>query len=206
MYWQRAHPRTKLLDPQFVHVPFGQDNSFYDGGSEYGLNDRHAAIPRHLAGLYLGRWEAYTSGRSWVYLERAAFSGEQINAEQFLLMHLRAEGVPVARFPPVAYLAMCIESPQCLHLFKGTTLGKRKFTYTAKYFSELVEVVRTVYDDEKRVRRNDWIWVKVPLYALDPEVSHPWQLHTLEFACGVGPSGPVSSRRWDLLRRCQCIK
>jgi len=159
MYWTRPHPAAEVMDPRYVHVPFGQDNSFYNHGSEQGLNDRHAAMPRHLAGAYLGRWEAYTSGRSWRYLETPAMKGELINAEQFLLLHLRAEDVPVARFPPVAYLAMCVESPQCLHLYRGTNLGKRQFTYTAKYMPELIEVVRTTRDDflERHRRSPDFV-------------------------------------------------
>merc|ERR1711918_72571 len=84
MFWTKAHPAIELLDARYTYVPFGQDNSFYNHGSEHGLNDRHAAIPRAQADSYLGRWEAYTSGRSWSYLERAVFKGELINAEQFL--------------------------------------------------------------------------------------------------------------------------
>merc|ERR1712176_1504151 len=99
-------------------------------------------------------------------------------------MHLRAEKVPIVRFPPISYLAMCVESPQCLHLFKGTNLRKRQWTYSAKYFPELVEVVRTNADKLHRQKWKDagWHWARAPLYSVAPEderVCHPWHMHNL---------------------------
>eukprot|EP00929_Paragymnodinium_shiwhaense_P085779 TRINITY_DN46215_c0_g1_i1.p1 TRINITY_DN46215_c0_g1~~TRINITY_DN46215_c0_g1_i1.p1 ORF type:complete len:711 (-),score=95.94 TRINITY_DN46215_c0_g1_i1:102-2234(-) len=204
MLWGRSHPPVSVLDPGYVHVPYGQDNSFYNHGSENGLNDRHAAIPREFTDAYLSRWEALTGGASWNYLQRAAYKGELINAEQFNLMHLRAEGVPVRRFPPVSYLANCIESPQCLHLYRGTNLGNRKWTFSAKYFTELVEVVRTSYDPLRRAPRLQGVWAP-HVYTLDPDTYQPWEVHSLDWACGLGPSGPISSRRWDLMSQCRCF-
>lgn len=207
MYWTKPHPTLEVLDPRYIHVPYGQDNSFYNHGKEHGLNDRHAAIPRHLATAYLGRWEAYASGRSWEYLEPPAARGELINAEQFNLLHLRSEAAPVARFPPVAYLAMCVESPQCVHLFRGTDLGKQQWTFSAKYMPELVEVLRTTYDGARNTQRWGWTWAPVPLYSLDKELcGQPWELHSLEFACCLSPSGPVSCKWWDFLKQCRSIK
>eukprot|EP00927_Polykrikos_kofoidii_P071851 TRINITY_DN6804_c0_g2_i1.p1 TRINITY_DN6804_c0_g2~~TRINITY_DN6804_c0_g2_i1.p1 ORF type:complete len:695 (-),score=60.07 TRINITY_DN6804_c0_g2_i1:33-2117(-) len=207
MHWTRAHPSESVMDPSFVHVPFGQDNSFFNHGSEKGLNDRHAAIPRHLVTDYLGRWEELSSGFSLLYLQRAAMKGELINAEQFLLMHLRAKETPVARFPPVSYLAMCVESPQCMHLFRATNLGKRKWVFSAKYYPELVEVVRTSYDEfHRKPKSHEWIWHPTKLYALGSGHTDPWELHSLEYACCLGRSGPVSCKAWDLLSRCQCVR
>ncbi|CAK0905380.1 unnamed protein product [Prorocentrum cordatum] len=65
MLWLHNHPPIGVLDPRFVYVPFGQDNSFYANGSEPGLNDRHAAVPRALVPGYFGRWDALRSGRAW---------------------------------------------------------------------------------------------------------------------------------------------
>eukprot|EP00927_Polykrikos_kofoidii_P071850 TRINITY_DN6804_c0_g1_i1.p1 TRINITY_DN6804_c0_g1~~TRINITY_DN6804_c0_g1_i1.p1 ORF type:complete len:686 (-),score=45.12 TRINITY_DN6804_c0_g1_i1:20-2077(-) len=207
MRWTRAHPSELVMNPSFVHVPFGQDNSSFNRGSEKGLNDRHAAIPRRLMRSYLGRWEGLISGHSLLYLQRASMKGESINAEQFLLMHLRATKTPVARFPPVSYVAMCVESPQCPQHSPVTNLVKRSWAFLAKYFTELAEVVRTSYDEfHQRPKSHEWIWHPTSLYALGPSATDPWELHSLEDACCLGRSGPVSCKAWDLFGRCKCVQ
>merc|ERR1711920_864713 len=117
----------------------------------------------------------------------AGVKGETINAELFLLMHLRHKNTPVARFPPVAYVAMCIESPQCMHLFRQTNLNSRAWTYSAKYMPELVEVARTTNDEflgRGRLAHHGWHWAKE---AKDPVMLHPtvnqtWQRFSLDWA------------------------
>lgn len=206
--WLHKHPPIPVLDPGYVHVPFGQDNSYYNGGSEPGLNDRHAAIPRHLMEGYLGRWEALSSGAAWSYMHRAAAAGHLINTEQYLLLHLQGNGVPVRRFPPVAFVAQCQEGPQCQHLYRGTTLGKQRWTSTGKYWTELVESRRTIYDELVRLNRvqSGWIWAPLrPHTPIHPEVNQPWQLFATELACCLSPGGPVSCYWWLFLHSCRCL-
>lgn len=210
LMWTHRHPPLDLLDPGFVYVPFGQDNSFYNHGPEPGLNDRHAVIPRHLVHGYLGRWDALRTGEAWgLYLERATEAGDMINTEQYLLLHVRARGVPIRRFPPVAFVVHCAEGPQCQHLYKGTNLGKQQWTQTAKYWTELIEVRRTIHDDLHNLNRprSGWIWERErPHVAIAPEVSQPWEIHALDLVCCTSKSGPVSCHRWwAFLKHCQCI-
>lgn len=209
LLWNHRHPPLEVLDPRYVYVPFGQDNSYYNFGPEPGLNDRHAAVPRHLVDSYFGRWEALGTGEAWrLYLHRVAAGGHLLNTEQYLLLHLRAKKVPVRRFPPVAFVVHCSEGPQCQHLYKGTNLRKQEWTQTAKYWSELIEVRRTVHDELHGVNRpsKGWIWERErPHVALAPQVSKSWEIHGLDFVCCSTLSGPVSCRMWDLLRRCQCL-
>mmetsp|Transcript_19044 Transcript_19044/g.62060 ORF Transcript_19044/g.62060 Transcript_19044/m.62060 type:complete len:687 (+) Transcript_19044:75-2135(+) len=210
MMWTHRHPPIYLLNPGFVHVPFGQDNSYYNHGPEHGLNDRHAIVPRHLVDGYFGRIQALRTGEAWGwYVERMATAGDLINTEQYLLIHLRACEVPIRRFPPVAFIVQCTEGPQCQHLYKGTNLGKQQWTQTAKYWTELIEVTRTTHDDFHGVHRprHGWIWERErPYAALDPKVSNPWELHSLDFVCCTSRSGPVTcSRLWTFMKRCQCV-
>jgi hypothetical protein len=159
---------------------------------------------------YFGRYEALCTGEAWSwYIERMAYAGHLINTEQFLLIHLRARGVPVLRYPPVAFIAHCSEGPQCQHLYKATNIGEQQWTQTAKYWTELIEVTRTTSDPLRRVHRpaHGWIWVRErPPVPLAPEVNQSWHVHSLDLACCISRSGPATcSRLWTFMKRCQCI-
>mmetsp|Transcript_108150 Transcript_108150/g.305767 ORF Transcript_108150/g.305767 Transcript_108150/m.305767 type:complete len:273 (-) Transcript_108150:178-996(-) len=232
LYWVHEHPPLGAMDPGFVYVPYGQDNSHYFHGPLPGLNDRHAVVPRPLLGGYFGRWEALGTGAAWRYLQVVAEGGDPINTEQYLLLHLRANGVPVRRFPPVAFTVHCAEGPQCQHLYRATNIGRQQWTQTAKYFTELIEVRRTINDGLHNVNRHKegWIWAPLkPPYPLNPgswerprrrrsgpvrrppepfpreRGAEPWELQGLDLVCCLSRSGPVSCRRWDFLRRCHCL-
>lgn len=208
LLWIHVHPPLSLMDPDFVHVPFGQDNSYYAHGPEPGLNDRHAVIPRKFMQGYLGRWEALVCGSAWNYLRLVAHSGYPINTEQYLLLHLRANAVPIRRFPPIAFVIQCAEGPQCEHLYKGTDLRKQGWTGTAKYWTEVIEVRRTVHDNLHRVQRSEhgWIWMPLqPHSQMWPRSAQQWELHSLAFDCCQSRSGPVSCYTWIFRRRCLCI-
>jgi len=58
MFWTQSHPPLGVLDPAFLHIPIGQDNSGYDGGAAMGINDRHAVVPRKWFSAYFSRWQA----------------------------------------------------------------------------------------------------------------------------------------------------
>eukprot|EP00906_Rhabdomonas_costata_P031975 RCo045092 len=95
MVWLHPHPPVGVLDPRKVWIPSGQD---YFGG----LNDRHAVCSRTAAEVYFRRWESLLSGAAAPSLCVA-----QSNSERFLRFHLHFAGLPVARFPAVAFLLCC---------------------------------------------------------------------------------------------------
>ncbi|CAE7338365.1 unnamed protein product [Symbiodinium natans] len=146
MVWTHSHPPVQVLSPDFVHIPMGQDNSYYNFNDLKGINDRHAAVPKRWFHSYFNRWECLLNGEAWKYLAKVAKEGYMINTEQYLWLHLQAEGVQVRRFSPVSFLSHCTEGPQCQHLYKGTDLGKVRWTPTAKYWTELLESRRTLVD------------------------------------------------------------
>merc|ERR1712107_153348 len=192
LYWVHQHPPLEIMDPRFVYIPFGQDNSFYAHGSEYGINDRHAVVPRSWMRGYFGRWESLCNGDAWRYMESVAKAKLPFNTEQYLLLHLLANHVPIRRFPPVAFVVMCSEGPQCQHLFKGTTLRRQQWTFTAKYWSELIEVRRTLHDHETNRKRNlgGWIWTAMKPHApIGPHNSNHWEYHGIDFSCCLSKSG-----------------
>lgn len=159
LFWTYRHPAAEILDPRFVHIPFGQDNSYYADGPLPGVNDRHAIVPRALVNKYFTRWDHLVSGQAWSYLRDVAEARFPVNTEQFLLLHLNANDVIVRRFSPVAFVIHCAEGPQCQHLYKGTNLGKQQWTQTAKYWSELIETRRTLVDDKLRLDRVSYGWM-----------------------------------------------
>lgn len=163
--WGFKHPPVQEMDPKYVYIPWGQDNSHYDHGPEMGINDRHAVVPRQYFQAYFGRWEELRNGKAMRYLSIVKDHPERfpINTEQYLLLHLRAHDVQIRRFPPVAFVVHCAEGPQCQHLYKGTTLGKQRWTGTAKYWTELVEVSRSVKEWVRGAKRRDWGWIWAPL-------------------------------------------
>lgn len=209
MFWNHWHPPLEMLDPRFVYVPYGQDNSHYDNGPGRGLNDRHAVVPRSLFRGYFGRWEQMSTGEAWRYLSVAAEAGYQINTEQYLLLHLHANGVRIRRFPPVSFLAGCVDGPQCQHLYRGTTLARRTWVSRAKYHTEAVEVRRTLFDDEFNIRRpsRGWIWTQLrPHQFIDTAPHADWEIHGVELVCCLTKSGPASCRRWPFgIRYCHCL-
>ena len=212
MMWSHRHPPVSLMDPGFVYVPFGQDNSFYNYGPEPGLNDRHAVVPRHLMRDYFGRWETLKTGEALLYMHQSLLNDTMINTEQYLLLHLRHQGVPVRRFPPVAFVVLCAPGPQCVHLYKGTNAGNRPWAYTAKYMTELFEVRRTLKDDEygrvDRVKLG-WIWHRLephtPLDRDHQDLARPWMWWGIDLGCCFTRSGPVSCYQWFFLKRCMSL-
>jgi len=208
LYWTHRHPPIGTMTPGFVYVPFGQDNSRYAHGPEPGLNDRHAVVSRSLMQGYFGRWDDLRSGDAYRYLEKIAQGEHPINTEQYLLLHLRYHKVPVRRFPPIAFVTQCAEGPQCQHLYKGTDLHKREWLSSAKYWSELIEVRRTIHDGDVKADKpmSGWIWVPLRPHApLAPAVNKPWELWGVDLACCSTRSGPVSCYRWFFFRRCQSL-
>ncbi|CAE7927083.1 SPON1 [Symbiodinium necroappetens] len=162
MVWVHYHPPIEVLSPNYVYIPMGQDNSFYNFNDLKGINDRHAAVPKRWFKSYFNRWECLLNGNAWKYLAKVAKAGYMINTEQYLWLHLQAEGVQVRRFAPVSFLSHCTEGPQCQHLYKGTDLGKVRWTQTAKYWTEMLESRRTIVDDFHYVKRPEkgWIWLR----------------------------------------------
>merc|ERR1740123_2894228 len=198
MLWQQDHPPVHLMDRRYVYIPYGQDNSHYFHGPLKGINDRHAVVPRPLLRKYFGRWGELGTGDAWRYLQQVAEQRHPVNTEQYLLLHLRAHQVPILRFPPVSFLAHCTEGPQCQHLYKATNLRRQQWSNMAKYWTELIEVRRTIIDDlHWRLRRQDngWIWAKAQPSEHPLPVS--WMKshrHTVAQTEGVAPSFP----RWEI--------
>lgn len=216
LQWLHPHPGLAVLSPNFVHVPRGQDNNHYFHGPFLGLNDRHAAVPRRWVDAYFGRWQSLIDGRLWEVLKIVALLGHQINTEQFLFIHLAHLRVPVRRFPPVAFVVHCAEGPQCQHLYKGTNLRKQQWTAVPKYWTELVEVSRTLKELPRKHGRYDaakgileWIWTELrPHTNTSPVIfdpPHPYEVHSMELACCLTPSGPASCYSWIFLGKCKCL-
>eukprot|EP00439_Symbiodinium_sp_Y106_P001427 s7816_g1.t1 len=219
MVWVHDHPPIEVLSPKYVYIPMGQDNSFYNFNDLKGINDRHAAVPKRWFKSYFNRWECLLNGNAWKYLAKVAKAGYMINTEQYLWLHLQAEGVQVRRFAPVSFLSHCTEGPQCQHLYKGTDLGKVRWTQTAKYWTEMLESRRTIVDDFHYVKRPEkgWIWLRqwppVPLiwgaiskkqFENPLEDVEPQEKVGADLACGLSKHGPISSLRWVFFLRCEC--
>ncbi|CAK9038296.1 unnamed protein product [Durusdinium trenchii] len=219
MFWTQRHPPVEVLDPAYVHIPMGQDNNNYNFNPLKGVNDRHAVVPKRWFDAYFNRYQSILDGSAWSYLARVAQEGYMINTEQYLLLHLEAHKVQIRRFPPVSFLSHCTEGPQCQHLYKGTNLGKQRWTPTAKYFTEMLEARRTTVDDFHKVRRleSGWIWMPVwphvawiwgivkkddrnaSLQDMDPK-----ELLGSDVVCGLSKHGAISSLRWIFFKRCEC--
>ena len=214
MYWISKHPPLEVLDPTFVHIPWGQDNSNYDHNPLWGINDRHAVVPKRWFRAYFNRYQSILDGSAWRYLAKVAKAKYAMNTEQFLLLHLQAHQVPIRRFPPVAFLSHCTAGPQCKHLYKGTDLGQQRWTAPYKYYSEAIEVRRTTVDDVHKLGRleSGWIWTAVWPHTLSiwGSVQTAWdhgdchELVSAEVVCGLNRHGPISSLRWIFFKRCEC--
>lgn len=224
MFWVHKHPPLDIMDRRYVYIPYGQDNSHYAHGPLMGINDRHAVVPRPLFRKYFGRWQELGTGDAWKYLQQVAGQPHPVNTEQYLLLHLRAHHVPILRFPPVSFLAHCTEGPQCQHLYKATNLRKQGWSSMAKYWTEMIEVRRTIMDDlHWTLRRGEsgWIWAQLRPAAVPVPVSwmsshrtekaelgvpdqrfQPWEIQGLDFVCCLSQSGPVTCYHWAFLRRC----
>lgn len=223
MFWNYKHPPLDVLDPHFVHIPWGQDNGYYNFSPLMGLNDRHAVVPRRWFHRFFNRYESILNGSAWRYLASVARNGYDINSEQHLLLHLQFNEVPIRRFAAVSYLVACWQGPQCQHIYQTTELGDQHWTprTLAKYPSELMEALRTNMDDVhygyERLKTG-WIWIatwphtawfwtsiaeenqnEVPFF--DPP-SH--LLLSADVACGLSKHGIISSLRWVFFRKCEC--
>ena len=223
MLWNYKHPPLDVLDPHFVHIPWGQDNSYYNFSPLMGLNDRHAVVPRRWFHAFFNRYESILNGSAWRYLASVAKNGYDINSEQHLLLHLQFNEVPIRRFAVVSYLVACMQGPQCQHIYQTTELGDQHWTprTLAKYPSELMEALRTSMDDVhygyERLKTG-WIWIatwphtawfwssitketqnEVPFF--DPP---PHLLLSADVACGLSRHGIISSLRWVFFRKCEC--
>lgn len=219
MFWTHKHPPLEALDPRFLHIPKGQDNNFYNHNPLYGINDRHAVVPKRWFKAYFNRYESILDGSAWSYLREIARNQWMINTEQYLLLHLQAHQVPILRFPPISFLSHCMEGPQCMHLYKGTDLGKQRWTTPFKYYTEALEVRRTTVDDTHYLVRlgSGWIWTA--LWPPQPwiwgnlkkkeqekpiEKQQPHELLGSDVVCGLSKHGPTSSLSWIFYQRCEC--
>ncbi|CAJ1378753.1 unnamed protein product, partial [Effrenium voratum] len=117
--WLAPHPPVELLAGDAVWIPSGSD---WEGG----INDRHAAMPRHLAETYLGAWRLLTSGQAKEAMVSTlgptkvnGYPGP--NTENFLLARLHYFGVEYERFPSVAYLTCTLRSKSRWTQCFGTT-------------------------------------------------------------------------------------
>eukprot|EP00434_Breviolum_minutum_P003942 symbB.v1.2.003465.t1/scaffold149.1/size460148/4 len=131
-----------------------------------------------------------------------------------------ADFVGSSRLPSIVGTWQGTEGPQCQHLYKGTNLGKQRWTQTAKYFTELVEARRTTVDDFHYLRRLErgwiwmaiwphttWIWGRIKKKTTELEETHtpePHELLSSDVVCGLSKHGPISSLRWVFFRRCEC--
>ena len=147
-HWLAPHPPLGLLDASYTWIPEGQD---YPGG----VNDRHAVLNRSVADVYFRRWDALISGdvmRSDPQLTNGDLDVERQAPENLLATTLAYHGVPLRRFPPVAFLVCCAGDGcfmrRCRPLRRGkrgtpTALrGKypRELAAAAKYAQHVAEV------------------------------------------------------------------
>lgn len=100
--WLAPHPPLDMMSSDSAWIPTGSD---WEGG----INDRHAVIPRPLAKEFLSAWSLITRGQAKdVMLETLGSMKVQgypgPNTECFLKARLQHFGVPIERFPNVAYL------------------------------------------------------------------------------------------------------
>ena len=105
-HWLVAHPPLRLLDPQYVWLPSGED---YGGG----FNDRHAVLSRAAAEIYLGkRWDAIISGEI-MRIDPQLRGGRVLNAlaiqGDYLVRSILGDAnVEVRRFASVQALRCCV--------------------------------------------------------------------------------------------------
>eukprot|EP00927_Polykrikos_kofoidii_P050371 TRINITY_DN4428_c0_g1_i1.p1 TRINITY_DN4428_c0_g1~~TRINITY_DN4428_c0_g1_i1.p1 ORF type:complete len:530 (+),score=65.84 TRINITY_DN4428_c0_g1_i1:31-1590(+) len=100
--WMAPHPPLDLLSGDAVWIPSGSD---WEGG----INDRHAVVPRRYVDAYLSGWSLITRGQAKDVMLDTLGSMKVMgypgpNTECFLRARLAHYGVPVERFPNVAYL------------------------------------------------------------------------------------------------------
>jgi hypothetical protein len=101
--WLADHPPLPLLDPRFLWVPTGEDNT--------GVNDRHWLANRDDAEGVFRRWDALVSGRfHQIFFATSAVRPAFMSSETYNKLHLQYRRVGVARFPNVAALHCCEKS------------------------------------------------------------------------------------------------
>jgi hypothetical protein len=98
--WLAPHPPLSLLDPKYLWVPTGEDNT--------GVNDRHWLANRHDAEGAFRRWDALLNGLfHQIFFATTKVRPAFMSSETFNKLHLQYRKVGVARFPNVAALQCC---------------------------------------------------------------------------------------------------
>ena len=98
--WLAHHPPLSLLDPKYLWVPTGEDNT--------GVNDRHWLANRRDAEGVFRRWDALVSGLfHQIFFATSQVRPAFMSSETYNKLHLQYRRVGVARFPNVAALACC---------------------------------------------------------------------------------------------------
>lgn len=100
MEWLAPHPPLSLLDPKYLWVPTGEDNT--------GVNDRHWLANRADAEGIFRRWDALVSGAFHeIFFATSMVRPAFMSSETYNKLHLQYRKVGVARFPNVAALQCC---------------------------------------------------------------------------------------------------
>ena len=102
--WLADHPPLEMLDPNFVWVPTGEDNT--------GLNDRHWIANRRDAEGIFRRWDALTNPPPRDIFKQIFFATSEVrpafmSSETFMKLHVQYHKAGIARFPNVAMLQCC---------------------------------------------------------------------------------------------------
>ena len=98
--WLADHPPLPLLDPGWVWVPTGEDNT--------GVNDRHWLANRRDAEGVFRRWDALVSGLfHQIFFATSRVRPAFMSSETYNKLHLQYRRAGVARFPNVALLHCC---------------------------------------------------------------------------------------------------
>jgi hypothetical protein len=101
--WLAPHPPLRLLDPRYLWVPTGEDNT--------GVNDRHWLANRADAEGVFRRWDALVTGAfGAIFFATSRVRPAFMSSETYNKLHLQYRRVGVARFPNVAALQCCEQS------------------------------------------------------------------------------------------------
>ena len=118
--WLAPHPPLALLDPGYLWVPTGEDNT--------GVNDRHWLASRDDAEGVFRRWDALISGEyHQIFFATSRVRPAFMSSETYNKLHLQYRRVGVARFPSVAALQCCEQS-----YAEGSTAARRGMHCFAK--------------------------------------------------------------------------
>ena len=98
--WMLPHPPLSLFGRDCLWLPLGEDY--------YGINDRHAIMTRSHAEAYLTlRARSVMNGTILTLISGAKRARHLLTTEAMLASSVRYSGLPVCRFPPLAFLPCC---------------------------------------------------------------------------------------------------